>query len=69
MVHAGVCVEPGVGLGVGSCVVGCGVSSVGSAERRLYALPHVVTLVLLRSAIVNVPPEPGVPFRAAPASN
>jgi len=35
VVLAGVSAEPGVGLGVGSCVVGSGVSSVGSAEGRL----------------------------------
>ena len=35
MVLAGVSVEPGVGPGVGSWVVGSGVSSVGSAEGRL----------------------------------
>jgi len=58
-----------VGPGVGSCVVGSGVSSVGSAEGRLQALPDLVTLLLLLSAIVNVAPDPGVPFPAAPASN
>jgi len=35
VVLAGVSVEPGVGPAVGSCVVGSGVSSVGSAEGRL----------------------------------
>jgi len=35
VVLAGISVEPGVGPGVGSCVVGSGVSSVGSAEGRL----------------------------------
>ena len=61
--------QPGMGLVIGSCVVGCGVSSVGSADGRLYALPDLVTLLLLRSAIVNVAPELGVPFPAAPASD
>jgi len=58
-----------MGPGVGSYVVGSRVSSVGSAEGRLSALPDLVMLRLLRSAIVNVPPEPGVPFPAAPGSN
>jgi len=35
VVLAGVCAEPGVGPRVGSCVVGSGVSSLGSAEGRL----------------------------------
>ena len=35
LVLAGVSAEPGVGPGVGSCVVGSGVSFVGSAEGRL----------------------------------
>jgi len=35
VVLPGVCAEPGVGPGVGSCVVGSGVSCVGSAEGRL----------------------------------
>jgi len=35
VVLAGVSVEPGVGPGVSSCVVGSGVSSAGSAEGRL----------------------------------
>jgi len=35
VVLAGVSVEPGVGPGVGSCAVGSGVWSVGSAEGRL----------------------------------
>jgi len=35
VVLAGVSVQPGVGPGVGSCVVGSGVSSVRSAEERL----------------------------------
>jgi len=69
VVLAGVSAKPGVGPGVGSCVVGSGVSSVGSAEVRLSALLDLVTLLLLRSAIVNVAPEPGVPFPTAPASN
>jgi len=69
VVLAGVSVKPGVGPGVGSCVVGSGESSVGSAGGRLLALPDLVTLLLLRSAIVNVAPEPGVPFPVAPASN
>ena len=58
-----------MGPGVGSSVVGSGVSSVGSSEGRLSALPDLVPLLLLHSAIVNVAPEPGVPFPAAPASN
>jgi len=58
-----------VGPGVGSGVVGSGVSSVGSADGRLLALPDLVPLLLLRSAIVNVAPELGVPFPAAPDSN
>ena len=60
---------PGVSRGVGSCVAGSGVSSVGSAKGRLHALPDLLTLLLLRSAIVNVAPDPRVPFPAAPASN
>jgi len=35
LVHADVSTEPGVGPGVGSCVVGSGVSSVGSTEGQL----------------------------------
>jgi len=35
VVLACVSAEPGVGPGVGSCVVGSGVSSVGSADGRL----------------------------------
>jgi len=58
-----------VGPGVGSCVVGSGVSSVRSAEGRLHTLPDLATLLLLGSAIVNIAPEPGVFFPAAPASN
>jgi len=58
-----------VGPGVGSPVVGSRVSSVGAAEGRLQALQDLVTLLPLRSASVNVAPEPGVPCPAAPASN
>jgi len=50
-------------------MVGSGVLSVGSAEGGLSALPDLVMLLLLRSSIVNVAPELGVPFPAAPASN
>jgi len=35
LVPAGVSAEPGVGPGVGSCVIGSEVSSVGSTEGRL----------------------------------
>jgi len=35
VVLAGVSAEPGVGPGVGSCVVGSGVTSVGFAEGGL----------------------------------
>ena len=35
MVLAGASADPGVGPGVGSCVVGSGVSSVGSVEGQL----------------------------------
>jgi len=58
-----------MGRGVGSSVVGSGVLSVGSADGQLEALPDLVTLLLLRSAIVNIAPGPGVPFPAPPASN
>jgi len=35
VVLAGVSADPGVGPGVGSCLVGSGLSSVGSAEGQL----------------------------------
>ena len=50
------------GPGVGSCI------SVWSVERP-GVLPDLVVLLLLRSSIVNVAPEPGICFPAAPASN
>ena len=65
----GVSAAPDVGSGVSCCVGGSGVSSVGSAEGRLKALRDLITLQLLRAAIVNIALEPGVPFPAAPASN
>ena len=49
--------------------MGSGVSAVSSAEGLLWALPDLVTLLLLRSEVVNVATEPGVLFPAAPASN
>jgi len=58
-----------VGPRVSSCVVGSGLSSVGSTDGRLQALRDLITLLLLRSAMMNVAPELRVPFPAISASN
>ena len=50
------------GSGVGACAGVCSV-------EHPWVLPDLVVLLSRRSAILNVAPEPGTSFPAAPASN